>query len=423
MSDVVIKVENIGKRYRIGSNDVRHETFSAHLLAMLKYPITNFQKLRNLSKFSGEDSDDVFWALKDISFEIKQGEMVGIIGTNGAGKSTLLKILSRITEPTTGKVTIQGRVSSLLEVGTGFHQDLSGRENVYMNGTILGMSKAEIDSKFDEIIAFSGVEKFIDTPVKRYSSGMKVRLAFSVAAHLEPEILIIDEVLAVGDSAFQAKCIDKMTEVARGGRTVLFVSHNLSTIKTLCDRGILLKSGRMEMDQVIDKVVEHYAFGALKFSNELKLADLVRKEFGTNLIFKEAKFKENPVISGSNIHLSLSLKTLVEQDYKDVEFGVVIKDRNFYPLIHFSNKFINRYIDHHSDEDEYVIEIENNLRPGTYYMNLFLRANDNIQDWLKDVVKFEIAEGNPYNYKNTEAIKGLIFPKMDMSVQVTDKIK
>ncbi|HAH37111.1 MAG TPA: ABC transporter ATP-binding protein, partial [Algoriphagus sp.] len=223
----VIKVSNLSKRYRLGLKEKYADTLVGKISQIIRSPYDNLKRLRDLNRFGLED-DSVFWALKDVSFEVKEGEVLGIIGKNGAGKSTLLKILSQITEPTSGNIEIHGRVASLLEVGTGFHPELSGRENIYMNGTILGMTRREIDSKLDEIIDFSGVEKFIDTPVKFYSSGMKVRLGFSVAAHLDPEILIIDEVLAVGDYEFQKKCLGKMEDVSKNqGRTVLFVSHNL----------------------------------------------------------------------------------------------------------------------------------------------------------------------------------------------------
>jgi lipopolysaccharide transport system ATP-binding protein len=211
-----------------------------------------------------------FWALKDVSFEVRQGEVVGIIGRNGAGKSTLLKILSRITEPTEGRVKIRGRVASLLEVGTGFHPELTGRENIYLNGAILGMGRAEIKSKFDEIVAFAETEKFLDTPVKRYSSGMYVRLAFAVAAHLEPEILVVDEVLAVGDAAFQKKCLGKMGEVARGGRTVLFVSHNMDAVRRLCGRAVWLESGRVMEDGPVNQTVSQYLLRSIRQGGEVK---------------------------------------------------------------------------------------------------------------------------------------------------------
>ncbi|WP_339879065.1 ABC transporter ATP-binding protein [uncultured Algoriphagus sp.] len=241
----VIKVQNVSKRYRIGLKEKKSETLAGQLANLIKSPWSNLKRLREMSRFGAED-ESIFWALSDLDFEVKQGEVLGIIGKNGAGKSTLLKILSQITDPTSGKIEIHGRVASLLEVGTGFHPELSGRENIYMNGTILGMTRREIDSKLDEIIDFSGVEKFIDTPVKFYSSGMKVRLGFSVAAHLEPEILIIDEVLAVGDFEFQKKCLGKMEDVSLNqGRTVLFVSHQMDAIKSLCKTSLVLEKGKI----------------------------------------------------------------------------------------------------------------------------------------------------------------------------------
>lgn len=259
MSRPVISVENLSKAYRIGLKEEIPDTLAGAFTGFLKSPFRNLRQLSRLDTFRHQaDDEDIFWALKDVSFEVQEGEVLGVIGRNGAGKSTLLKILSRITEPTSGRAVIRGRVSSLLEVGTGFHPELSGRENVYLNGTILGMTKAEIDRKFDEIVDFSGVEKFLDTPIKRYSSGMKVRLAFAVAAHLEPEILIIDEVLAVGDAEFQKKCLGKMQDVASHGRTVLFVSHNMAAVEGLCDKGILLHRGKMEIDGAAHTVVSSY---------------------------------------------------------------------------------------------------------------------------------------------------------------------
>ncbi len=255
--DTVISVKNLSKRYRIGLTQKRADTFVGQLGQMLRAPIDNFRRLRSMSKFDRED-ESVFWALKDINFEVKRGEVLGIIGHNGAGKSTLLKILSRITEPTTGEIMIKGRIAALLEVGTGFHPELTGRENIYMNGTILGMTKKEIDSKLDEIVDFSGVEKYIDTPVKFYSSGMKVRLGFSVAAHLEPEILVIDEVLAVGDVEFQRKCLGKMESVSQSGRTVLFVSHNMGAVRSLCQRGLVLNHGKVQFMGDAEEATRNY---------------------------------------------------------------------------------------------------------------------------------------------------------------------
>jgi lipopolysaccharide transport system ATP-binding protein len=256
MSDAVIKVENLSKKYVIS-----HQTNVRGGHGTLRDAITD--GFRSVSKrftrqSSVDPSHEEFWALNDVSFEIKQGDRVAIIGRNGAGKSTLLKILSRITEPTQGRITIEGRVASLLEVGTGFHAELTGRENIFLNGAILGMSKQEIKRKFDEIVAFSEVEKFLDTPVKRYSSGMYVRLAFAVAAHLEPEILIVDEVLAVGDMEFQQKCLGKMESVANEGRTVIFVSHNMSAVQKLCERSILLRSGKLISEGETKEIVKDY---------------------------------------------------------------------------------------------------------------------------------------------------------------------
>ena len=256
MSEVAIRVENLGKLYRIGQRE-RYKALRDTLTEAMYAP---FRRLRSAFQHSNikRGNDSYIWALKAISLEIKHGEVVGIIGRNGAGKTTLLKILSRITEPTEGYAEICGRVGSLLEVGTGFHPELTGRENIYLNGAILGMKKAEIDRKFDEIVAFAEVERFIDTPVKHYSSGMYVRLAFAVAAHLEPEILLVDEVLAVGDAAFQKKCLGKMGEVAKGGRTVLFVSHQMNSMRKLCERCIWLDVGRIQMADATMKVVSAY---------------------------------------------------------------------------------------------------------------------------------------------------------------------
>ena len=290
MADIAIRLEKLSKAYRIGEAERRHETLLGAAMAVVRAPFRNFRRLRGLRHFDelaltggrtarkraedrtagGNGLSSIVWALRDVSLTINAGEVVGVIGRNGAGKSTFLKILSRITEPTSGRARVCGRVSSLLEVGTGFHPDLTGRENVYLNATILGMRKREVDQKFDEIVAFSGVERFIDTPVKRYSSGMRVRLAFSVAAHLEPEILLVDEVLAVGDAAFQQKCLGQMDEVARHGRTVLFVSHNMGAVTTLCHRGIWIENGSIADDGPVEAVARHYLQSTLGENNTFK---------------------------------------------------------------------------------------------------------------------------------------------------------
>ena len=275
MSETVIKAENLGKSYIIG-HQTENGSYSALRDVLMQNARGLWGKTRDLMQgrplIQGDTQEEV-WALKDVNFEIRQGEAVGIIGRNGAGKSTLLKILSRITEPSSGRVTINGRVASLLEVGTGFHPELSGRENVYLNGAILGMTRREIKRKFDEIIAFAEVEKYLDTPVKRYSSGMYVRLAFAVAAHLEPEILVVDEVLAVGDAAFQKKCLGKMGDITGGGRTVLFVSHNMSAIAHLCHRVMLFEQGALIETGTCSEVISHYLSDTHKQDSSYRIFD------------------------------------------------------------------------------------------------------------------------------------------------------
>ena len=253
-----ISVSNVSKLYRLYLENERAQDLTVRVASALAAPLTNLRRLRSLDQFGNGDEDSTVYALRDISFDVDAGDVVGIIGRNGAGKSTLLKILSRITRPTSGRVEMQGRLSCLLEVGTGFHPELSGRENIFLNGVIIGMRKAEIRRKLDEIVAFSGVERFLDTPIKRYSSGMKMRLAFAVAAHLEPDILVIDEVLAVGDAEFQQKCLGAMAGFGQRGRTVLFVSHNLSAVQSLCKRGIVLEKGRMTFNGPVDSAIQKY---------------------------------------------------------------------------------------------------------------------------------------------------------------------
>ncbi len=321
MSDIVISVENLSKQYRLGA--ITHRTFQRDLQAWWarirgkedpNLPVDGGRR-KKLEQFA--DENGIIHALKDVSFEVRQGEVLGIIGKNGAGKSTLLKILSRVTAPTSGSVKIKGRVGSLLEVGTGFHPELTGRENIYMNGAILGMKKWEIDRKLDEIIDFSGVEQFIDTPVKRYSSGMYVRLAFAVAAHLEPEILLVDEVLAVGDAEFQKKCLGKMDDVSKKeGRTVLFVSHNMATVRNLCDRCILLEDGRIAIEASTEKAIEHYLH--LNNANVFNdLGETARRAGTQDVVF-------------TSFHIDSKGKTGVSSVFTgdDVEFVFVLKNRS-----------------------------------------------------------------------------------------------
>lgn len=299
MTSIAIRVENVSKVYRLGAKDEAEESLIKALAKAIKSPAKNYRKYRALYNFSdidfgaaGSNTDpSVLWALRNISFDVDQGEIIGIIGRNGAGKSTLLKIMSKITPPVRGRVEIHGRTSSLLEVGTGFHPELTGRENVYLNGTILGMRKKEVDRKFDEIVEFSGVEKFLDTPVKRYSSGMRVRLAFAVAAHLEPEILIIDEVLAVGDAAFQEKCLKKMENVGSHGRTVFFVSHNMPAVSRLCKRVIMLDNGQLVADGPTHEIVARYMHEGSGTSAERSWDDLDKAPGGNVARLKRVRIK------------------------------------------------------------------------------------------------------------------------------------
>jgi lipopolysaccharide transport system ATP-binding protein len=336
MSYAAISVEKLSKAYRIGLKETMPDTAIGAVTSWIKTPWRNYRRIRRLNTFGNETSnciaptpgesafgtsgdgdrkcnfDDIFWALQDVSFTVKAGEAVGIIGRNGAGKSTLLKILSRIVEPTAGKAIIRGRISSLLEVGTGFHPDLTGRENVYLNGTILGMTKREIDRKFDEIVDFSGVERFLDTPVKRYSSGMQVRLAFAVAAHLEPEILVIDEVLAVGDAAFQSKCLGKMESVVRQGRTILFVSHNMAAISALVTRCILLDAGRVWMDGPVGECVAEYIGLSYKDKADWEASELNNKPMQITRVRVSSEGSERAIYDGNEFDVAKGVRVDIE---------------------------------------------------------------------------------------------------------------
>jgi len=422
MDKQVISVENISKRYRIGLQEELHDSLAGYLTDLITSPFKNFTRIRKLSKFQDNNNEkDVIWALKDVSFEVNQGEVLGIIGANGAGKSTLLKILSRITKPTTGKATIDGRVASLLEVGTGFHQELTGRENIYLNGTILGMKKKEIDKKLDVIIDFSGVEKFIDTPVKRYSTGMNVRLAFAVAAHLDPEILIIDEVLAVGDTLFQQKCIDKMTNISKSGRTILFVSHNLTAVKSLCNKALVLDNGNITFNGNVNEAINYYTSGVTQLEGkEIDLSDVHRNRGAQEVVFDRLTFDKNRIPYGEDIRFSIKLRTKSNiKRFDDLALAVSIHDKNSNSIYHVSNQFSNKPFLHSSDKQEYQFTIKNNLKPNKYKITLFLSTNNplqhnEIQDWLTEVIEFSIEDGNPYNCKNTSFIQGCVFPAFEI---------
>ncbi|MFC1676091.1 ABC transporter ATP-binding protein [Planctomycetota bacterium] len=349
-TDIAIKVENISKCYRIGLKENLYDNLGDAVLNFLKSPLHNYRKYRSLYKFNRDElsanadpinsHDDIIWALSGIDFTVERGEVLGIIGRNGAGKSTLLKILSRITEPTTGCAEVAGKVSSLLEVGTGFHPELSGRENVYLNGAILGMKKKEMDRKFDRIVEFSGVEKFIDTPVKRYSSGMKVRLAFSVAAHLEPDILIIDEVLAVGDAEFQTKCLGKMQNIVSQGRTVLFVSHNMGAIMQLCPRAILLDKGTVAATGPSKEIVEKYLSGIFSPVDNMDLINAPVRNGDGRLRFVATQLRCDggqatcAPVSGSAVDIVIDFVS--EQSLSSVQFKLTIFNQMGIAVTHCS---------------------------------------------------------------------------------------
>ena len=384
--NTAIKVENLSKIYRIGEKENRQDTIVSSIFNFLKSPLSNYRKYRSLYKFddlalnpSDEKVDwpvDVIWALRNVDFEIQEGEVVGVIGRNGAGKSTLLKILSRITYPTSGCVEIRGRVSSLLEVGTGFHPELTGRENVYLNGTILGMRKREIDQKFDEIVAFSEVEKFLDTPVKRYSSGMRVRLAFSVAAHLEPEILLIDEVLAVGDLAFQKKCLGKMEGVAEEGRTVMFVSHNMGMISELCPKCIHMENGKViEIGDSRDIVARYSSSGGMSGKVDLREWSYDRKGKGPMQVLSLTTRDDTGTVRSQfefGEPITFSIGVSGKKDTQCI-IGLSIRDPLGHLIMHFSNIDDDAELMLPSEETEIQMRLEKNiLNDGTYFVTVWL---------------------------------------------------
>lgn len=390
----IITAEGVSKAYRIGIEEKRFDTMLGAIWHGLNAPVRNFRNLRNLRSINGHE-ESVFWALKDISFTVVEGEVLGIIGHNGAGKSTLLKILSRITDPSSGRISIHGRVSSLLEVGTGFHPDLTGRENVYMNGSILGMRKKEIDSKFEEIIEFSGISKHIDTPVKRYSSGMTVRLAFSVAAHLEPEILIIDEVLAVGDADFQNKCLGKMNDVATAGRTVLFVSHNMAAVRSLCSRALTLNNGRINYSGVPDDAIKHY----------LKRGPAIREVQSSNgFVLEGLRIDfEGSVFQTGN---SMTIKGRINGSCRDEVPYIILSIDSLAGerILLLSSRLERISISKFEQSLEFAILISNlNLMPNRYLIDLRLLTLNGkaIAEWIK-ASEFEVVE--------SERLAGLTLP-------------
>jgi lipopolysaccharide transport system ATP-binding protein len=398
MREVVIQAEGLSKRYRIGSKRQRYRTLRDTLSHAVQAPLNRLRLAIQRSKDPALNGHDSIWALKDVSFNVERGEVLGIIGRNGAGKSTLLKILSRITEPTEGYVDLCGRLGSLLEVGTGFHPELTGRENIFLNGAILGMKRAEIVRKFDEIVAFAEVEKFIDTPVKRYSSGMYLRLAFSLAAHLEPEILLVDEVLAVGDITFQRRCIGKMGEVAGQGRTVLFVSHNMAALRQLCSSAMLLSDGRVIYTGETERVIRQYLGGTLDgiVPDLLKIND--RKGQG-RVKFASIRFEDqhgNPIpglICGQPARVVLGVKG--EQTARRVRVALTFRDHLDQRVMFLDSKLLGFELPELSADDELVCEIPRvHLAPGRYRLELWLQSATELQDWITDSGMLDVIDGN-----------------------------
>ena len=390
MSDIAIRVEHLGKKYEIGGQQARFATFRESLTNAASVPLRWLKGELRKEK-------DTFWALDDVSFEIKRGEAVGIIGRNGAGKSTLLKILSHITSPTTGRVDLYGRVGSLLEVGTGFHPELTGRENIYLNGAILGMSRVEIARKFDEIVDFSGVEKFLDTPVKHYSSGMYVRLAFAVAAHLEPEILLVDEVLAVGDAEFQKKCLGKMGDVANEGRTVLFVSHNMAAIEMLCRTCLLISQGNLIENDATKSVIGLYLNERKELASNSDLSNRAdRSGQGDYRIIRieilNEENKETDILySGKPAKIVLTLNKQPQKPI--VAFGIYDQ---------FGSHIAGFTSNEKGDSDKVSIKLTNKyicripellLPPGLYFINIDLVGNGKREDHIDGAIKFQVVEG------------------------------
>jgi lipopolysaccharide transport system ATP-binding protein len=407
MSDIAIRVEGLGKRYRIGGKQERYKMLRETLTDTITAPIRGLSSLAHRGhgpNGKGAPKHEEIWALKDVSFEVKAGEALGIIGRNGAGKSTLLKILSRITEPTEGVVDIYGRVASLLEVGTGFHQELTGRENVLLNGAILGMKRAEIDRRFDEIVAFAEVEKFIDTPVKHYSSGMYLRLAFAVAAHLEPEILLVDEVLAVGDAMFQQKCLGKMGEVAQEGRTVLFVSHNMGAIANLCASCIHIEEGKLTDIGGTDSVMTAYLARMNSDIPDQGLADLRHKQRSASLDGRKAQFIQVRMLNLGRQQMA----TFLEREPFEIEACFEVSESISNVQLGCSVFKLNPNVELFTVPSQiyssklpigcYCIRLPinpNYLRDGTYTLALKLFANGTRQDTVGETIRFDISRYVP----------------------------
>lgn len=418
MSNVVIRAEDISKQYRlglVGTGTVKDDF--KRWLHKLQGKDDPFLKIGDVNDRSSKGESNYVWSLKDINFEINQGDSVGIIGRNGAGKSTLLKILSQVTQPTTGKIYTKGRIASLLEVGTGFHPEMTGRENIYLNGAILGMRKKEITRKLDEIIDFSGVERYIDTPVKRYSSGMYVRLAFAVAAYLESEILIVDEVLAVGDAEFQKKCLGKMGDVtSKDGRTVLFVSHNLAAVKSLCNRGILLENGNLKFDGDVEKCLEVYSDveksenSKIIFDSNTKRTGNKNIEFLSIEICNQNSKKTQDYSIGDDLIITVKIKN--NSGEKRSEIGIQVLSNDEMPLFHMMARDSNYEIHHDEEIEEFQIKVNDiRLFPGFYYINITSSSTTGHQvfDVINNVLTFEMVDGGNYTSRYLPRAAGLFF--------------
>ncbi|MCK6649471.1 MAG: ABC transporter ATP-binding protein [Bacteroidia bacterium] len=400
MSDIVIKVENLGKQYRlgqIGTGTLSHDL--NRFFHKVRGKEDPYLKIGEVNDRTKKGDMDLVWALKNINFEVNQGDVLGIIGKNGAGKSTLLKLLSQITSPSQGSIKIKGRIAALLEVGTGFHPELTGRENVYLNGSILGMTKAEIKSKFDEIVDFSGVERYIDTPVKRYSSGMMVRLGFAVAAHLEPEILIVDEVLAVGDLEFQKKCLGKMKDVSNKGRTVLFVSHNMNAMQQLCNKGILISQGQLVMEDTINAVVNQYI--GMSKQNTAEIKDFSRKGSGS-VVFKHFFLtdafdnKIESIIMGQDLYVNLILEK--KNDVKSIDVSFIIRNSLGEAISHVRNMDNDFTLPVNKNELLLKIKLEDLLLvPDTYFISLWTGTNSEYYDVIDNCISFDVLNNPEFN--------------------------
>ena len=402
MSTPAIRVEGLCKTYEIGARQAAGATFRETVTEALAEPVR-----RLLGRSAATLPTETFEALRDVSFEVEPGEVVGIIGRNGAGKSTLLKVLSRITAPTKGRVEIRGRIASLLEVGTGFHPELTGRENIRLNGAILGMSGAEIRSRFDEIVDFSGVEKFLDTPVKRYSSGMYVRLAFAVAAHLEPEILLVDEVLAVGDAEVQKKCLGKMQDVAKGGRTVLFVSHNMAAVKALCSRAVLLKSGEVVASGQTDTVITYYASRIGATSRSVDLSQAPRRATSeSNIAHVEiaaSAHNAETMYIFDGMRIKLRIRTTDSPSVPASSAWLLIRNAQGDDVVMIMQKDSDGFRQYR-DNDEITCELTSSLTPGRYALAVgLLGQRGEVLDWVDDAIRFDIApafaDGAPFDHR------------------------